>query len=116
MNELPHLTSIFDHLKRGCHLGPDDEPEFSEQKGQITGPLKSIETQDKEFKGFAEEFERAALANLKKDIRTLETQLANAEGESREKARQKFDLYTDLVRQKEKTIARFDHLAITASL
>jgi len=29
MNELPHLTSIFDHLKRGCHLGPDDEPEFS---------------------------------------------------------------------------------------
>lgn len=29
MNELPQLTSIFDHLKRGCHLGPDDEPEFS---------------------------------------------------------------------------------------
>jgi predicted nucleic acid-binding Zn-ribbon protein len=91
-----------------------DVAEFSEQKGQITGPLQSIETQDKEFKSFAEEFERAALANLKKEIRTLETQLANAEGESREKARQKFDLYTDLVRQKEKTIARFDHLAITA--
>ena len=29
MNELPHLTNIFDRLKRGCHLGPDDEPEFS---------------------------------------------------------------------------------------
>jgi hypothetical protein len=29
MNELPHLMSIFDHLKRGCHLGPDDQPEFS---------------------------------------------------------------------------------------
>jgi hypothetical protein len=29
MNELPHLTSIFDRLKRGYHLGPDDEPEFS---------------------------------------------------------------------------------------
>ena len=29
MNELPHLASIFDRLKRGCHLGPDDEPEFS---------------------------------------------------------------------------------------
>jgi hypothetical protein len=29
MNELPHLANIFDRLKRGCHLGPDDEPEFS---------------------------------------------------------------------------------------
>ena len=29
MNDLPHLTNIFDRLKRGCHLGPDDEPEFS---------------------------------------------------------------------------------------
>jgi chromosome condensin MukBEF MukE localization factor len=29
MNELPHLTNIFDRLKRGYHLGPDDEPEFS---------------------------------------------------------------------------------------
>lgn len=28
-NDLPHLTSIFDRLKRGYHLGPDDEPEFS---------------------------------------------------------------------------------------
>ncbi len=29
MNELPHLTTLFDRLKRGYHLGPDDEPEFS---------------------------------------------------------------------------------------
>src|SRR5437588_12999716 len=29
MNELPHLAKIFDRLKRGSHLGPDDEPEFS---------------------------------------------------------------------------------------
>lgn len=29
MNQLPHLSSIFDHLKRGCHIGPEDEPEFS---------------------------------------------------------------------------------------
>jgi hypothetical protein len=29
MNQLPHLASIFDRLKRGYHLGPDDEPEFS---------------------------------------------------------------------------------------
>lgn len=29
MNSLPHLARIFDRLKRGYHLGPDDEPEFS---------------------------------------------------------------------------------------
>lgn len=29
MNELPHLERIYDRLKRGYHLGPDDEPEFS---------------------------------------------------------------------------------------
>ncbi len=29
MNTLPHLISMFERLKRGCHLGPDDEPEFS---------------------------------------------------------------------------------------
>jgi len=34
MNELLHLTNIFDLLKRGYHLGPDDEPEFSSLCGR----------------------------------------------------------------------------------
>jgi hypothetical protein len=29
MNDLPHLGEIFDRLKRGSHLGPDDEPLYS---------------------------------------------------------------------------------------
>jgi len=29
MSDLPHLADIFDRLKRGVHLGPDDEPLFS---------------------------------------------------------------------------------------
>ena len=29
MNTLPHLSTVFDRLKRGGHIGPDDEPEFS---------------------------------------------------------------------------------------
>ena len=29
MNDLPHLGEIFDRFKRGCHLGPDDEPFYS---------------------------------------------------------------------------------------
>ena len=30
MIDLPHLGEIFDRLKRGAHLGPDDEPFFSD--------------------------------------------------------------------------------------
>lgn len=29
MTDLPHLGDIFDRLKRGAHLGPDDEPLFT---------------------------------------------------------------------------------------
>lgn len=29
MNELPHLQEVFDRLRRGWHLSPDDEPAFS---------------------------------------------------------------------------------------
>jgi len=29
MSDLPHIPEIFDRLKRGCHLGPDDEPLYS---------------------------------------------------------------------------------------
>lgn len=29
MTTLPHLQPVFDRLKRGYHLGPDDEPEYS---------------------------------------------------------------------------------------
>ena len=30
MTELPHLGDIFDRLKRGAHLGPEDEPFYSD--------------------------------------------------------------------------------------
>jgi hypothetical protein len=87
---------------------------FSVEKGKLDKPLEDLKALDKEFAAFAEELERAALVNLKQEIRTLETQLANAEGESREKAKRNFDVFTGLVKQKEQTIARFDHLAVTA--
>ncbi len=29
MNELPHLQEVFDRLRRGWHLSPEDEPAFS---------------------------------------------------------------------------------------
>jgi len=88
---------------------------LSEQKGQLLAPLKSIEAQDTEFKGFPEQLERAALSNLKQEVRELELQLASAEGESLRKPSRNFDALADRVKQKEYAIARFDHLAVTAS-
>ena len=108
------------HEKKVMELGAEltdrrnDVAAFSEQKGQLVAPLKTIEAQDKEFKNFPEELERAALVNLKREISALETQLANAEGETREKAKLKVDFFGERVADKEKTIKRFDHLAITA--
>ena len=87
---------------------------FSEQKGGLTKQLDDLAKLDREFADFVEDFERAALANLQKDIRTLENQLANAEGESKERARQKIEGCTGLVKQAEQTIVRFDKLAVTA--
>jgi len=29
MSALPHIQEIFDQLRRGCHLSPEDEPAFS---------------------------------------------------------------------------------------
>ena len=91
-----------------------DVADFSVEKGKLEKPLEDLKAQDKEFKDFLEELEKTALANLKREIRALETQLANAEGESREKARQKLDHYGGLAKQKEQTITNYDKLAITA--
>ncbi|PAW88551.1 MAG: hypothetical protein B9S33_04570 [Pedosphaera sp. Tous-C6FEB] len=88
--------------------------EFSVEQGKATQPLDALGKLDKEFADFVEELERAALANLQADIRSLENQLASAEGQSRQAAQTKLDHYGSLVRQKEQTIARFDKLAITA--
>ena len=87
---------------------------FSELKGQLLAPLKSIEAQDIDFAGFLEELERAALSNLKQDLRELQLRLDSAERETRERAKRNFDGFAKRVKQKEETIARFDHLAVTA--
>jgi hypothetical protein len=91
-----------------------DVTTFSEQKGGIETKLQDIGKLDKEFADFIEEMERTSLNNLKQQIRSVEKQLSDAEGESRDKAKQKLDLYGSLVKQKEQTIARYDKLAVTA--
>lgn len=80
----------------------NDVTTFSVEKGKVEKPLEDLKTMDKEFKGFPEELERAALENLRKEIRALELQLANAEGESREKAKQKVAFFGERVADKRK--------------
>jgi hypothetical protein len=91
----------------------NDVKAFSEQKGELIAPLKNIEAQDKEFANFSDDLERAALANLKQQLRSLETQIANAEGESYEKAKRSFHVFSEEVKKKEQVIARYDRLAVT---
>ena len=91
----------------------NDVTTFSVDKGKLEKPLEDLKMQDKEFVSFVEELERAALTNLKKDIQLLETQLASAEGESRDKANQRVVFFTDQVRAKERTIEHFDRLVVT---
>jgi len=92
----------------------NDVTTFSVEKGKLEKPLDDLKKLENEFASFVEELERVALANLKKEIRTLETQLASAEGESREKANQKVVFFTERVRDKEQTIEHFDRLVVTA--
>jgi hypothetical protein len=87
---------------------------FSEQKGAVTGKLDELATLARQFAGFTEEMERTALQLMQREISALERQLADAQRESRDKVKVKLELYRDLVRQKEQTVARFDNLAVTA--
>jgi hypothetical protein len=92
----------------------NDVTTLAEQKGQVLSPLKSIEAQEKEFKGFPEELERTAVANLKREIQAVDVQLVNAEGESCEKAKSKVTFFTERVSDKQRIIDRFDCLVVTA--
>ncbi len=56
----------------------NDVAVFSVEKGKLDKPLEDLKALDKVFAPFAEELERAALANLKQEIRTLETQLTHS--------------------------------------
>ena len=92
----------------------NDVANLSKQEGALTTQLDALARSDKEFANFVEGLERAALANLDNEIRTLENHLASAQNESKEKAKQRIEGCAGLVRQAEQTIARFDKLAVTA--
>ena len=92
----------------------NDVTVFSSQSGELRAPLRNIEAQDREFALFSDDLEQAALANLTQELRALETRIANAEGESHEKARRSFDFFSEEVKKMEQVIARYDRLAVTA--
>ena len=65
MNSLPHLAQIFDRLRRGYHLGPDDEPEFSALK--------------KRFDDYAAQFEALGLTLVRHEREFFYFEPDNAE-------------------------------------
>jgi energy-coupling factor transporter ATP-binding protein EcfA2 len=91
-----------------------DVNRFSEQKGGFQFQLEQLRQLDKEFSDYVPDLERAAIGNLSEAIRLLTNQLADAQGESREKARQKLDFFAEQVRHKEQTIQSFHNVAVTA--
>ena len=113
-NENTSAEQKMDELGAEISDRRNDVTTFSVEKGKLEKPLDDLRAQDQEFAGFTEELERAALGNLRNEIRGLETQIASAEGESREKARQRVTFFAERVKDKEQTIQRFDQLVITA--
>jgi hypothetical protein len=90
-----------------------DATSFAETKGGLQTQLDQLAAQTTEFKDFIEELERTALKNAQDEIIRLERELAEAGKETRTKAEQKIQLYSDLVKQKQETIANFDSALAT---
>lgn len=86
---------------------------FRERKGGLDVQLNELEKAKREFENFIEELERAAAVQLSQRIKNVEQQLAQAETETAERARQKTAFHRELVQQKERTIARFDKVVVT---
>jgi hypothetical protein len=86
---------------------------LAEKKGTIVGKLTSISEQSKEFAGFADDLERAAVANVKEELRSLEDMLREAEKETREKALLKHHQCHGVVKRLNHAIEHFDRALIT---
>lgn len=82
--------------------------------GALERDLQVLEQRARAFAGFNPDLAAVAVQNLEREDHQLTGQLAQAETETREKARQKLAFFGERVRQKEQSIANFDRLAITA--
>jgi energy-coupling factor transporter ATP-binding protein EcfA2 len=87
---------------------------FSEQKGGVESKLELLAKGDREFAQFTPDLERAAIDSLERQVRALEEQLRAAQNETRTKAAGKCEFFSQQVRDKEQTIARFDNVVVTA--
>ena len=84
------------------------------KKGALAAQLTELATQSKAFADFDVELARVGEQNIKREELRLTKCLSEAETETREKAQQKVDLYSDLVEQKKQTIENFDRLIVTS--
>lgn len=84
------------------------------EKGGVENKLAEFDLQAQSFADFDPDLARAAERNLKNEELSLQRLLAEAGTESHDKARQKVELYSELVRHNQQAIANFDRLAVTA--
>lgn len=83
------------------------------QRAVAQNEIDRLEAQGRVLADFNPDLARAAEQNLKREEARLVKLLSEAATESRDKAKQKIELYSTLVRQKEQDIANFDRLAVT---
>lgn len=95
----------------------DRQKDFNAQiggKAVLEKSLNDIDILAKTFSQFDPNLAQAAEQNLKNEELRLKNLLAEAQTETREKAKQKIDLYTSLVQNNKQAIENFDRLAVTA--
>jgi hypothetical protein len=90
-----------------------DRDALISERGGLEAKLSALEQQAKAFADFNPDLAEASRQNLKREELRMAKLLADAETESREKARQKLDLYSDLVRRRQLAIDNFGRLAVT---
>jgi hypothetical protein len=83
-------------------------------KGGLEARLSELERQSRVFESFSPELAETSRQNLKREEMRLTSLLGEASSENRERAQQKVEFFSEQVQHKERSIANFDRLAITA--
>jgi hypothetical protein len=86
---------------------------LAESKGSILSRLNQIAGQTQEFSGFLEGLARTAVKNMEEEVRHLERQLDDSQGETRDKVKQKLERSRELVTQAQRAITSFDRALVS---
>ncbi|MBM3848285.1 MAG: hypothetical protein FJ405_18610, partial [Verrucomicrobia bacterium] len=91
-----------------------DEAAHHEAKGGWDAQLRALKKEKEGFRDFVEELERVAVRELERETHCLHQSILEGEAETREKAEQKVQLFSEQVRDRENTLRNADRLIVTA--